>query len=48
MGYIFNTGQFAVWPRCDGAYPFDEGLGMIKVGRGTGYIDKTGRFIRGL
>jgi len=23
-----------------------EGLGMIKIGRGTGYIDKTGRYMR--
>jgi hypothetical protein len=47
-GYIFTTGQFAVWPKYDGAHSFSEGLAMIRVGRATGYIDKTGRFIRGL
>jgi hypothetical protein len=45
-GYIFTTGQFAVWPKYDGAYSFSEGLGMIKIGRATGYIDKTGRYLR--
>ena len=44
-GYIFKTGQMAIRPQYDGAYPFHDGLAMVKIGRSTGYIDKTGRYL---
>ena len=37
---------FVIEPKFEGAYPFSEGLAMVKVGKAVGYIDKTGRYIR--
>ena len=45
-GYIDKTGKFVIEPKFEGAYPFSEGLAMVKVGKAVGYIDKTGRYIR--
>jgi hypothetical protein len=44
-GYIFKTGQFAIRPEYDGAYPFHDGLAMVRKGISTGYVDKTNRYL---
>ena len=43
---MFKTGQYAIRPKFYEAYPFHEGMAMVKVGIATGYVDKTGRYIR--
>jgi len=41
-GYINQSGQVVIEPRCDEAHEFSDGLAPVRVGFRWNYIDKTG------
>ena len=46
-GYINKQGEFVIQPQFGGAFPFKEGMALIKNGAKEkyGYIDKSGRIV---
>jgi len=44
-GYINGYGEIVIDPQYDAAYPFHEGVALVKVGDLWGYIDTTGEMI---
>ena len=44
-GYFDRTGKIVISPQFDSAYPFEDGLALVKIGGKSGYIDKTGNVI---
>lgn len=47
-GFIDTTGRMVIRPQFHRAWPFAEGMGRVyTVERGTGYIDKNGRYVWG-
>ena len=47
-GFVMRNGQWAIRPKYDGAYSFSDELAIVKMGKATGYIDKTGRSMKHL
>ncbi len=46
-GYIDKTGTVVIKPQFDYAYNFYEGLARVKIGKRSGFIDRTGKFVVG-
>ncbi|MFA4987749.1 MAG: WG repeat-containing protein [Candidatus Brocadiia bacterium] len=42
FGFIDTSGQFVIAPAYDQAYPFSEGLALVRKGNLWGFIDKAG------
>ena len=45
VGYIDQTGRFAIPPQFDEAQEFFEGRAFVQLGTRSGYIDTTGKFL---